>query len=235
MRVTKCDLQQLTTQQMAPYRIFDVRQCERATENGTGDDTAHHLCAGPVESVVHCLNSCPSQHAQPFLARCPHRSESQLCDDALRLERRVLPLHRYNSSIGVGECPRLAGSFDSKQGGIDRLIPRWIFLRALGLIYFSAVSSLAFPDQGARGFQWHPSSRHLSRGPSRVRGKPRSLRLPRRLLWLSSGPRTLIGLCIFGMVASLLLAFNIWPRGMLVICFLCFLSFIEQRTGFLEL
>ena len=28
--------------------------------------------------------------------------------------------------------------FDSEQGVTDHQIPRWIFLRALGLIYFSA-------------------------------------------------------------------------------------------------
>jgi len=34
--------------------------------------------------------------------------------------------------------------FDSAVGASDRLIPRWIFLRALGLIYFSAFYALVF-------------------------------------------------------------------------------------------
>ena len=28
--------------------------------------------------------------------------------------------------------------FDSEHGAVDRLLPRWLFLRALGLIYYSA-------------------------------------------------------------------------------------------------
>src|SRR5438132_14089496 len=38
--------------------------------------------------------------------------------------------------------------FDSEQGASDRLISRWIFLRALGLIYFSAFFSLVFQISG---------------------------------------------------------------------------------------
>jgi hypothetical protein len=38
--------------------------------------------------------------------------------------------------------------FDSESGLRDRLIPRWIFLLALGLIYFSAFYSLVFQIRG---------------------------------------------------------------------------------------
>ena len=34
------------------------------------------------------------------------------------------------------------------------------------------------------------------------------------------------------MIASLLLTVNIWPRGMLVICFICFLSFVSAAQDF---
>ena len=39
-------------------------------------------------------------------------------------------------------------------------------------------------------------------------------------------------LCWAGMVASLLLLLNIWPRGMLAICFVCFLSFVSAAQDF---
>src|SRR5437762_6112742 len=42
----------------------------------------------------------------------------------------------------------------------------------------------------------------------------------------------LIALCIVGMIASLVLVLNIWPRGMLVICFFCFLSFVSAAQDF---
>ncbi len=37
----------------------------------------------------------------------------------------------------------------------------------------------------------------------------------------------LLALCWIGMVASLLLVLNLWPRAMLAICFVCFLSFVS--------
>ena len=42
----------------------------------------------------------------------------------------------------------------------------------------------------------------------------------------------LTALCWVGMIASLLLMLNVWPRGMLVICFVCFLSFVSAAQDF---
>jgi hypothetical protein len=52
------------------------------------------------------------------------------------------------------------------------------------------------------------------------------------VLWLASGPHMLTALCWVGMGASLLLALNAWPRGMLLICFVCFLSFVSAAQDF---
>lgn len=41
--------------------------------------------------------------------------------------------------------------FDSQHGASERLIPRWIFLRALAAIYFSAFYSLLFQIKGLNG------------------------------------------------------------------------------------
>jgi Lipase maturation factor len=41
-----------------------------------------------------------------------------------------------------------------------------------------------------------------------------------------------MALCWVGMFAALLLTLNLWPRGMLVICFLCFLSFVSASGEF---
>src|SRR6266404_1595541 len=42
----------------------------------------------------------------------------------------------------------------------------------------------------------------------------------------------LMVLCWAGMIASLLLVLNFWPRGMLAICFACFLSFVSAAQDF---
>jgi len=121
--------------------------------------------------------------------------------------------------------------FDSKQGAADRLIPRWIFLRALAVIYFSAFYSLAFQIKGLIGPDGIlPANLYLTE-VARSLGSMKFWYAP-TLLWISSGSHMLMGLCIVGMIASMLLLFNIWPRGMLVLCFLCFLSFVSAAQDF---
>jgi len=122
--------------------------------------------------------------------------------------------------------------FDSEHGASDRLIPRWIFLRALGGIYFSAFFSLVFQIRGLIGPQGIlPANEYLQAVAHSV-GYGRGLWFAPGLLWLASGPHMLTGLCWVGMGASVLLAVNIWPRGTLVICFLAFLSFVSAAQDF---
>jgi lipase maturation factor 1 len=52
------------------------------------------------------------------------------------------------------------------------------------------------------------------------------------ILWLSAGNHMLIALAIVGMFASLLLVANIWPRAMLLLCFIGFLSFVGAAQDF---
>jgi len=121
--------------------------------------------------------------------------------------------------------------FDSKHGAGDRLIPRWIFLRALGLIYFSAFYSLVFQIKGLIGPEGILPANDYLEAVARAFGSGKLWFAP-TLLWLSSGPHMLLAICIVGMMASLLLVFNLWPRGMLVICLLCFLSFVGAAQDF---
>jgi hypothetical protein len=122
--------------------------------------------------------------------------------------------------------------FDSKHGASDRVIPRWIFLRALGCIYFSAFFSLVFQIRGLIGPEGILPAGEYLRAVSGSVGYLRGLWFAPTLLWLASGPHMLMALCWVGMAASLLLALNLWPRGMLVICFLCFLSFVSAAQDF---
>jgi len=122
--------------------------------------------------------------------------------------------------------------FDSERGAVDRLIPRWLFLRALAGIYFSAFYSLVFQIRGLIGPQGIlPSSEYLQ-AVAHSLSRSRGLWYAPTLLWLSSGSHMLTALCWIGMVASLLLLLNIWPRGMLMICFVCFLSFVAAAQDF---
>jgi len=122
--------------------------------------------------------------------------------------------------------------FSSKQGAADRLIPRWLFLRILGCIYFSAFFSLVFQIRGLIGPDGILPANQYLQTVAHALGHTRGLWFAPTLLWLSSGPHMLTGLCWVGMAASLLLVVNIWPRGMLVICFVCFLSFVSAAQDF---
>lgn len=111
------------------------------------------------------------------------------------------------------------------------LLPRWLFLRALAVIYFSAFYSLAFQIRGLLGPNGLlPANLYLEQVAQFV-GVSRYWYAP-TLLWLNSSDRALMALCWAGMIASLLLFFNLWPRGMLVVCFVLFLSFVSAAQEF---
>jgi len=121
--------------------------------------------------------------------------------------------------------------FDSERGASDRLLPRWIFLRALGLIYYSAFFSLVFQIRGLIGPHGIlPAGEYLQAVAERF-GHAAYWYAP-TLLWFSSSAHVLAGICWVGMIASLLLVLNLWPRGMLAICSVCFLSFVSAAQEF---
>src|SRR6202011_1308452 len=52
------------------------------------------------------------------------------------------------------------------------------------------------------------------------------------LLCISPSNRMLMAICWIGLIASVTLVFNIWPRGMLLVCFVCYLSFVAAAQDF---
>jgi len=121
--------------------------------------------------------------------------------------------------------------FAPEEGPQDMYVARWIFLRALGLIYFSAFYSLVFQIRGLIGSGGIlPASEYLalvarSLGPLRYWFAP-------TLLWFSSSSHMLMALCWVGLAAALAVVLNIWPRAMLAVCFVCFLSFVAAAGDF---
>jgi hypothetical protein len=120
--------------------------------------------------------------------------------------------------------------FDSEHGARNYLISRWLFLRALGLIYFSAFFALLFQVRGLIGAHGILSAAEYL-DDARSLGAARFLYVP-SLLWISSSDHMLMTLMWVGLIASVLLVANIWPRAMLLACFLCFLSFVSAAQDF---
>ena len=117
-------------------------------------------------------------------------------------------------------------------GSDTHLLSRWIFLRALGLIYFSAFYSLLFQIKGLIGPQGIlPAAEYLSRVAQYYPDVRRYWLVP-TLLWLSSGDHALIAICWVGLAASLAVVFNLWPRAALLVAFVCFLSFVSAARDF---
>ena len=134
--------------------------------------------------------------------------------------------------MGWSSARALGWLFDGQHGPPSRLIPRWLFLRALGAIYFSAFFSLLFQIRGLIGPAGIlPANSYLHAVAQSIPGWQRFWYAP-TLLWFASGNPMLSALCWTGMAASLLLVLNLWPRGMLAICFVCFLSFVSAAQDF---
>jgi hypothetical protein len=120
--------------------------------------------------------------------------------------------------------------FDSAYGRFHHFIARWLFLRALGLIYFSAFFALLFQVRGLIGSRGILPAVEYLRFASSL-GAMRLWYIP-SLLWLNGSDRMLMTICWLGLFASLILVINIWPRAMLFLCFVCFLSFVSAAQDF---
>ncbi len=111
------------------------------------------------------------------------------------------------------------------------LWPRWIFLRALGLIYFSAFYSLLFQIKGLIGPAGILPAVDYLQAVSAAAHSQRFWFAP-TLFWLGAGDRALMIVTWVGLIASLLLFLNIWPRVTLLVCFVCFISFVGAAQDF---
>ena len=123
--------------------------------------------------------------------------------------------------------------FDSRNGDGKYLAARWLFLRALGAIYFSAFFSLALPDQGTdrADTAFCRRSNIWCCGCALLWARADIWNAP-SLFWISAGPHMLMAVVWIGLLASVLVFFNVWPRLNLFICFVCFLSFVAAAGDF---
>ncbi|HET6176238.1 MAG TPA: lipase maturation factor family protein [Candidatus Sulfotelmatobacter sp.] len=145
----------------------------------------------------------------------------------------LINLTPYNGSImGGSPLPVLRWLFAPREGEPKRQIACWLFLRFLGGIYFSAFFSLIFQIRGLIGQEGILPAGPYLEAVAHTIGHWRGVWYAPTVLWWSSGSGMLGALCWVGMIASVLLLLNLWPRGTLAICFVCFLSFISAAQEF---
>ena len=116
-------------------------------------------------------------------------------------------------------------------GHPGHLWPRWLWLRALGLIFLSAFYSWFFQIRGLIGPDGILPAGLFLKNAAEQLGAKRFLLVPSLLWFASSDPRCSCFVSI-GLVASVLLVLNLWPRGTIVICLVVFLSFISAAQDF---
>lgn len=127
---------------------------------------------------------------------------------------------------------RIAWLLAGESGPRSYLYSRWIFLRALALIYLSAFYSLLFQIKGLIGPQGIlPASHYLQAVEQYYPGIMRFTLVP-SVLWIRSGNRALEALVYIGLLASILLLLNAWPRASLLVCFVAFVSFVSVARDF---
>ncbi len=117
-------------------------------------------------------------------------------------------------------------------GPSGHLGARWIFLRALGLIYYSAFFSLVFQVTGLIGPNGILPANDYLRYLSQHLGSVERYWYAPTVFWLGSSDFALKLVCCIGMAAAVLLTLNIWPRAMLLVCFLSYLSFVAALQDF---
>src|SRR6478609_7348096 len=112
------------------------------------------------------------------------------------------------------------------------LLPRWIFLRCLGVIYFSAFYSLLFQIKGMIGPNGIlPAAGYLPDVANYYPGLQRFWFAP-TLLWFGAGNHALMLITWVGLIASVAVTLNLWPRLSLAVCLVCFLSFVAAAQDF---
>ncbi|MCU1231759.1 MAG: putative integral rane protein, partial [Acidobacteria bacterium] len=108
---------------------------------------------------------------------------------------------------------------------------RWIWLRALGGIFFSAFLALWFQIDGLIGPRGIlPATQYLAavREALGLRG----YWLVPSLFWFSASTEMLHGVVIAGLIASVALVCNLWPRLSIAIASIAFLSFVSAAQDF---
>jgi hypothetical protein len=109
---------------------------------------------------------------------------------------------------------------------------RWLFLRALGAIFFSAFLSLAGPIHGMIGPLGILPARDYLQDVASQLGPVQRIWFAPSFLWFGAGDGALTALVVVGFVGSVLLVFNVWPRGAIAVAGLAFLSFIAVGQEF---
>ncbi len=118
--------------------------------------------------------------------------------------------------------------------GSDAIVARWIFLRALGVLFFSAFYSLHFQIHGLIGEHGILPARAYLEAVAMEHGPFERVWLAPTFLWLGAGRVALDAVVVVGGSASVLLAVGVAPRAACAVCTMAFLSFVAAGQDFAD-
>jgi hypothetical protein len=121
--------------------------------------------------------------------------------------------------------------FDGHRGPRGQMAPRWIFLRALAVIYFSAFYSLLFQIKGLIGPEGILPAQDYLANIAQQLDLERYWYAP-SLYWISSSSTMMMAVTWIGLIAAVIAFLNVWPRLSFFVCFVCFLSFVSASSVF---
>jgi lipase maturation factor 1 len=112
------------------------------------------------------------------------------------------------------------------------LWPRWLFLRAIGVIFGSAFYSLLFQVRGLIGPAGiQPADAYLAAIAAALPRTARVWTAP-TLFWWSATDGALLVVVSTGLIAAVLLTINVWPRVTAAVCTVLFLSCVTALQTF---
>jgi hypothetical protein len=129
------------------------------------------------------------------------------------------------------EAPILDRWFAPDTSSAGYLRARWLFLRCLGGVFLSAFYSLWFQIHGLIGEHGILPAVDYLRAAKQVAGA-RAWWLVPSLFWLDASDAMLTAVVVTGLIASVALILNLWPRMSIAVAGICFLSFVAAAQDF---
>ena len=118
-------------------------------------------------------------------------------------------------------------------GGATMLWPRWIVLRAVGIVYLFVFAGILHEGQalvGPRGIA--PLGEFFTALHQAFPFTPEAIIRAPSLFWFGTGATAITVLTWAGLLAAMALVLNLWPRMALACCWLIFVSFVTTWRVF---
>ena len=140
---------------------------------------------------------------------------------------------KTQASAPLARVWRQIQEFSAVAGDATFLWPRWLVLRAVGIVYIFIFAGIVAESRtliGPAGVA--PLTTYLSEIKQLYPGAIEAFLGAPSLFWLNSGPGMIAALGWVGLAAAIALVLNLWPRAALGVCWLVFLSFVTTWADF---